>query len=149
MGSGLLVSPPSMSDLAPHTDDFSASPISSVKDISLAATSSLTISYASVPDRFFAFYTGADAHIYEYTAADVSSSFFSSASSSNSTGIDTLGWTNASAHSEMWMTSEGLKAPVDSTGWADQIRFFQMLNGSLVQNAFNTTSGVWDPPKRL
>jgi hypothetical protein len=44
----------------------------------------------------------------------------------------------------------GPGAPVVSTTWADQVRFFQ-LDGDveLVQSAFNSTSGAWEPVIKL
>jgi hypothetical protein len=132
-----------------NTDMERASPISSVPSLALLPTPSLAISYAFTPDNFHAYYTGSDSEIYEYVGVGVSSSFFPAAISSNSTGKSTRGWTSTPDHNQTWASSEGPGAPVVSTGWSDQIRFFQMLGGDVVSSAFNSTSGVWQAPLRL
>ena len=50
----------------------------------------------------------------------------------------------------MWTKGLGPGGPVASTGWSDQIIFFQLVGEEeVVQSAFNTSSGVWQPVVKI
>jgi hypothetical protein len=95
-------------------------------------------------DNLHAYYSGEDSQIYEFIAINASSSSLPISPSPESSSGNEVVWTNVPEKNNTWLPKVGSGAPSASTSWLDQLVFFGVMDGSLVQSRLNTTSGVWD-----
>jgi len=95
--------------------------------VSWNPTSGLAAAYSNSTDQIHVYYTGIDSGVYEFLG--------SNASTTNTTYAAQPG------RNHIWATADYPGADISAVGWLDEVRFFQVAQGKMVQGILNHT--IW------
>ncbi|CZR56945.1 uncharacterized protein PAC_06834 [Phialocephala subalpina] len=101
---------------------ISASPFSTWNPLS-----GLGAAYSVGQDQLHVYFTGTDTSIYEYVG-------------NNASQTTNTKWINQPSRQRIWANADYAGADVTALGWTDQVRFWQVSQGKMVQGALNNAT---------